>query len=1429
MWLIHIDTWNYADPQKIIDLIPADIRPFVVMNISLSISHDAETSQFQVAEYGYEVAKSWLRACAQNQMWAMVQPSSGAYSQFSDFDLSVYEEFYRDYPNMIGFNYCEQFWGYGDTDPLATGWTDRMAHLANLLALGNRHGGYLVVSWCGNQWSPNINPVAMLKRVPAFAAACRDYTENYILCEKHTQQSYQYDMESLALGAYLSGYSGHYGIRYDSSGWTNAVGDHADFTLATYGAPFLEHVMLTGQTVIDGPELIWQQCFREISAGATTDGYTMRRWGTFPQFDNVSVDLFRKVLDGTVRIPARREVIDRTKVVAINNVNSGSADAQYSSLEMLFEGLYGMDGNLRFNKTFFKKTGRYPTIPTVFALDDADAQSFAVQVNHSSAATRWPTLAAKVAEFDALFPEEYTGDIYAGRHENGWVIYNPFKTGQTASGDIPFKYNTCDRMELTLSHYTAGVVKEFADQVTFYLNNHDTVLDTGLKTDVIAIHGATTEPTWSFADRGTPQQPPSVVMKSWSGGVFTLTVQHNGPLDITVHCSGAATDRLAAHTPASIVPPAKPSTYVGPLQYEAECFDYKNIEGITKGGNTGDVRHYTGQGYLRFAAGATSAIRDTVTVPAAGGYRLDTRYSFVGADITSIDLYVNGALVATPTFAGAPTLDDWAVLTQSVTLRAGANTLEYRANATRSAIVHFDNIVVSPAAFTQGLVIQENEDGFLHVDGVIATTEPGHTGAGYADTTDAAGAGIRWKINSPFATTAAFTFRYASAEDRAAALHIKGVNVVPGVLLPSTGSPSGWGLVTVHARIDAGPAEVRLQSVSTGGLPNIDFLGVGGAEASGSLSPVADAYVRDGGGNANANFGTSPQLVAKHDAALNSGFSRISFLKFDVAGLADALSARLRLVPFQVDSPPTTLSYERIALDAWTETGLTWNNRPTDAGTLVTSVGGHAVGQPIEVNITGAVRTEAAGDDILSLRVTNDTWSFVGFHSRESAIPEFRPTLEYTFSTIAPDTGPLALHLRFDDGAGTRAADSSGHGDGTLSGATTWVTGADARLGSALRLHDGGHVVLPAGIVSTLDDCTVSFWVKLDTISTWARVFDFNNGATTSSMYFVPRTAGGRVRFGLAGQNLEAPADVQFTTGAWTHVAVTLSGNTTTMYINGAPVVATTAMTNNPSGLGATPFNYLGRSASSADPRLAGALDEFVIYRAALSPTDIAALAAMPAAPSNLSLVPDASSVSLGWSSFPGTTAYTVQRAADAAGPWTTLATLAGSASAYSDHAVVPEVAYHYRVAIAEGVGAGSVSATQSARLLNGYAAWSAQAFPGETDPAVIGATADPDGDGMPNLLEYLFGSAPLSTEAASVGPTIAPDGSGNLRFEFRRAKNISALSLSVETSPDLAQWADTALVPGIVADEEDHQILRVVVPLGEAPSLFVRLRVALP
>jgi hypothetical protein len=849
MWLIHIDSWNYADPQKIIDLIPADIRPYVVMNISLSVSHTVSNSQFQVSEYGYEIAKSWLRVCAQNRMWTMIQQSSGGFHHFSEFDLSVYEEFYRDYPNLIGFNYAEQFWGFDDAgDPLAASWTDRITHFADLLKLSQKYGGYLVVSWCGNQYSQSINPIGMLKRNSAFAAACRDYTENFILCEKYTTVSYQSDMESLCLGAYLSGYSGQYGIRYDSTGWTDATGTNQNFTLATGGAAHLEHIMLTGQTVIDAPELIWQQCFRELSAGSTSNSYTMRRWDTFSQFGNVSVDLFRKVLDGTVRIPSRQEVIDRTKVVIINDVNTGSADAIYSSPDTLFEGLYRMDGdfNLRSNKTFFKKTGRYPTIPTVYQLDDAAAQSFQVKVNKSAYSTRWPTIADKTNEFNSLFPSEYTGDLYAGRHENGWVVYNPYKTGQTASNSIPFKYNTCDHVDLTFSQYTSGVMKEYATNLTFYLANYDNVLNTGLKTDTIRIYGSSAEPTYSYTDRASHQA--SVVSKNWSGGVFTLTVQHNGALDITVNCAGTATGRLTSYTPAVLTPPDQPLIYAGPLQSEGECFDYKSIAGVEKSGWDQPVRNYRGQGYLQFGTSSSAAVRDSVKVLKAGTYRLETRYS-VAANVSSIDLYINGIKVATPAFTQTATLSDWAINKQNITLNAGANTIEFKANGASASSVYFDSIVVVPTAYGDGLVIQEDQSGFGSVDGTIANNYSGYTGNGFADTADTTGASIYWNAQFDSSVVKSLTFRYACTNDRTAQLMINGVDVASNIQFPSTGSFSTWDYVTVYPYITPGTAQVRLQSTSSAGLPNIDYvelIGTAAANTSPTLAAISNRTIGAG-------------------------------------------------------------------------------------------------------------------------------------------------------------------------------------------------------------------------------------------------------------------------------------------------------------------------------------------------------------------------------------------------------------------------------------------------------------------------------------------------------------------------------------------------------------------------------------------------------
>ena len=137
MWIIHIDSWNYADPAKIIDLIPEDILPYVVFNISLSINWDDKSKEWLRVHDGYETAKSWLRTCAEKGVWTMIQPASGGPSHFPDYygdeDLenTIFGEFFE-YPNFLGYNYCEQFWGFESADFKISA-DNRYRHFAKLL------------------------------------------------------------------------------------------------------------------------------------------------------------------------------------------------------------------------------------------------------------------------------------------------------------------------------------------------------------------------------------------------------------------------------------------------------------------------------------------------------------------------------------------------------------------------------------------------------------------------------------------------------------------------------------------------------------------------------------------------------------------------------------------------------------------------------------------------------------------------------------------------------------------------------------------------------------------------------------------------------------------------------------------------------------------------------------------------------------------------------------------------------------------------------------------------------------------------------------------------------------------------------------------------------------------------------------------------
>ncbi len=209
----------------------------------------------------------------------------------------------------------------------------------------------------------------------------------------------------------------------------------------------------------------------------------------------------------------------------------------------------------------------------------------------------------------------------------------------------------------------------------------------------------------------------------------------------------------------------------------------------------------------------------------------------------------------------------------------------------------------------------------------------------------------------------------------------------------------------------------------------------------------------------------------------------------------------------------------------------------------------------------------------------------------------------------ASDGGDLASGLvafyTFDETSGTSAADSSGNNHtATLVGGATFAAGLE---NNAVTLSGSSqYVSLPTGIVSGLSSFSITAWVKLTTSPIWNRVFDFGTG-TTDYMFFTPNS-GSTTRFsittgsGAAEQQTDAPA---LPTGSWEHVAVTLSGTTCSVYVQGAEAGKNTNVTLTPSSLGSTTQNWLGRSEYAADAYLQGQLDNVRIYSRALTAAEV--------------------------------------------------------------------------------------------------------------------------------------------------------------------------------------------------------------------------------
>ncbi len=437
-----------------------------------------------------------------------------------------------------------------------------------------------------------------------------------------------------------------------------------------------------------------------------------------------------------------------------------------------------------------------------------------------------------------------------------------------------------------------------------------------------------------------------------------------------------------------------------------------------------------------------------------------------------------------------------------------------------------------------------------------------------------------------------------------------------------------------------------------------------------------------------------------------------------------------------------------------------------------------------------------------------------------------------TVNVVASPDANRVLWLKLDESSGTLAADSSGSGNnGTASGALAWQPSGGQLRGAAE--FDGATSYINVPDSTTLDFTsafTLTYWFKVNTINGAGLVakrntFTDNNAFTT----FLQTDA--RLNVDIDSNNDRFTSNTAFSTGTWYHVAVVFDGTLAAasrakLYVNG--VLDITA-----DETSATIPNYnsplkVGLINTGATTFLDGLVDDVRLYRRALPASEVAMLAAGNFAPTvSCGTAPSATN---------GITANLTGSASnDIAGTLTTAWSKAsGPGTATFGNSASPATAVTFNqpgTYVLRHTATNSVAQTFTEITVNVtanpniFTDWQSLTWPGVSDVNIIGPLADPDHDGLQNLVEWAL--ALSATQPGTLPASMAKVG-GNLEFTYTRAKNVAGVTFAVEWTDSLASgaWSSAGVTEQILSDNGIVQTVKASVSVGVSPRQFVRLRV---
>lgn len=520
--------------------IPAEMKPYsaVVIIPGDHLNDTAANRAWITAE---------LQECQNNNIPVLLQAMNGETKNSLALPVSWLDSLMQQYSVLIGFNAAELYnsisW-YGATEG------NHSQYIADVLNMVSNYGGYFY--WTDtNVFGTNGTMMDWIQNNANLITAMRNHKENVIISykESYTESS----TEGLALGLFLAGLAGNWGI--SSDWWRWELNGNEEVFGSVHSGDSAWQQTLSYPEAMYGMDLV-----RSVSEGATVfnfeGGYysTANNGRQTPILTSIVQPLFEKLLDGTIHIPSRQEVLDKNQFAYIGKP---AWSVPYIS------GLSGLSMN----------TGRYGIIPLLPTNVNATEKA---NFEHTS------STAVTEAYLQSLYPlETIATNTFASRNGNTWYWMNSSDNSNVyqRSALIPHT-NPSSYFYIGSNPHTYATITESSDQFNIHLNNYrvdksaiytgtawgrtevDQYLyntysvnpaDDTLRTTIIKVNGQYNGQQPQLTIQGTNGYTYS---EQWipSTKEYTVTIRHNGPIDMRILANQAGSGTGSVNPPTNDIP-----------------------------------------------------------------------------------------------------------------------------------------------------------------------------------------------------------------------------------------------------------------------------------------------------------------------------------------------------------------------------------------------------------------------------------------------------------------------------------------------------------------------------------------------------------------------------------------------------------------------------------------------------------------------------------------------------------------------------------------------------------------------------------------------------------------------------------------------------------------------------------------------------------